>query len=86
MSTADKAALARAAHEAALAIIHDVVFDVADGDVSADPNDYAIAADTRRGRAAITFVPGVEPGSVDVVLVAANGATARIRGRVFMRG
>lgn len=80
---------AKAANEAALAIIHDVVFDVAIGAgtdaISADPNDYTISVDGPRGSSAITFVPGVEPGSIDVVIVAANGATVRIRGRAFVR-
>jgi len=87
MSTADKAALARAARETALAIAYDIIDDIArHGILTADPNSYTLDCEAEYGFGSISLVPGIEPDEIDVVLIAANGATARIRGRVLMMG
>jgi hypothetical protein len=82
-------ALAKAAHEAAISIVHDVVGDLAAATAGTDvvtyQNDYMVLIDGPRGLSSITFVPGVEPGNIDVVVTAANGATVRIRGTAYVR-
>ena len=87
MPTADKIALARAARETALAIAYDVIDDIARrGILAADANSYTLEVETEYGFGSIALVPGAEPDEIDVVLIAANGATARICGRVLMKG
>jgi hypothetical protein len=86
MHNTPTATLAKAAHEQAVAIVHDVICDVAaavfNGNIVVYQNDLTIMIDGPDGPSSIAFAPGAEPGNIDVVITAANGATVRLRGTV----